>query len=46
LEKLLEVAGIRLSSVASDITGMSGRAMLELLIDGVRDPIELAELAK
>jgi transposase len=46
LEKLLEDAGIKLSSVTSDITGVSGRAMLESLIDGVRDPIELAELAK
>jgi transposase len=46
LEKLLEDAGIKRSSVASDISGVSGRAMLEALIDGVRDPIELADLAK
>jgi transposase len=46
LEKLLEDAGIKLSSVASDLTGVSGRAMLEALVDGVRDPIELADLAK
>ena len=46
LEKLLEDAGIKLSSVASDLTGVSGRAMLEALIEGVRDPIELADLAK
>jgi len=46
LEKLLEDSGIKLSSVASDITGVSGRAMLEALIDGVRDPAELADLAK
>jgi transposase len=46
LEKLLEDAGIKLSSVASDITGVSGRAMLEALIEGVRDPVELADLAK
>jgi transposase len=46
LEKLLEDSGIKLSSVASDITGVSGRAMLEALIDGVRDPTELADLAK
>ena len=32
LEKLLEDAGIKLSSVASDIIGVSGRAMLEALI--------------
>jgi transposase len=46
LEKLLEDAGIKLSSVASDITGVSGRAMLHALISGVRDPAELADLAK
>jgi transposase len=46
LEKLLEDAGIKLSSVASDITGVSGRLMLQALIDGQRDPATLAELAK
>ncbi|MDQ3326634.1 MAG: IS110 family transposase [Actinomycetota bacterium] len=46
LEKLLEDAGIKLSSVATDITGVSGRLMLAALIDGRRDPAELAELAK
>ena len=33
LEKLLEDAGIKLSSVATDITGVSGRLMLQALID-------------
>jgi transposase len=46
LEKLLEDAGIKLSSVACDITGVSGRAMLEALISGQRDPAVLAELAQ
>jgi len=46
LEKLLEDAGIKLSAVASDITGVSGRLMLEALIDGQRDPSVLANLAK
>jgi transposase len=46
LEKLLEDAGIKLSSVASDITGVSGRAMLEALVEGQRDPTVLADLAK
>ena len=46
LEKLLEDAGIKLSSVASDISGVSGRLMLEALIAGQRDPAALAELAK
>src|SRR4051794_15734960 len=46
LEKLLEDAGIKLSAVASDIMGVSGRAMLEALIAGDRDPAALADLAK
>lgn len=46
LEKLLEDAGIKLSSVATDITGASGRAMLQALIEGQRDPVVLANLAK
>lgn len=46
LEKQLEDAGIKLSAVASDIMGVSGRAMLEALINGDRDPAGLAGLAK
>src|SRR5207247_698506 len=46
LEKLLEDALIKLSSVASDILGVSGRAMIEALIAGERDPHVLAELAR
>ncbi len=46
LEKLLEDAGIKLSSVVSDILGVSGRAMLEALITGERDPRVLAEMAR
>jgi len=46
LEKLLEDAGVKLSSVACDISGVSGRAMLEALISGQHDPVELADLAK
>src|ERR1700720_1031319 len=46
LEKLLEDAGIKLSAVASDILGVSGRAMLESLIAGNRDSAVLADLAK
>jgi hypothetical protein len=34
LEKLLEDAGIKLSSLVSDLTGVSGRAMLEAVIAG------------
>jgi transposase len=46
LEKMLEDSGIKLSSVATDITGASGRAMLEALISGQDDPQVLADLAK
>lgn len=47
VQKVLEDAGIKLSSVASDTLGKSGRAMLDALIDGVvTDPGSLAELAK
>ena len=46
LEKILQDAGIKLSSVATDIMGQSGRAMLEALIEGKTDPAELADLAK
>jgi transposase len=46
LEKELEDAGITLSSVATDILGVSGRAMLAALIDGEHDAQVLAEMAK
>jgi transposase len=46
LHKLLEDAGIKLSLVASDTLGASGRAMVEALISGEGDPEVLAELAK
>jgi transposase len=46
LEKLLEDAGIKLSCVATDITGVSSRAMLEAMIGGQHDPATLADLAK
>jgi transposase len=43
---LLEDACIKLSSVASDIFGVSGRAMMAALIAGERDPARLAQLAR
>jgi len=46
VEKLLEDALIKLSSVATNIMGVSARAMLAALIAGERDPRVLAELAK
>ena len=46
IQKTLEDAGIKLDSVASDVLGVSGRAMLAALVAGERDPVVLAELAK
>ncbi|HXQ54989.1 MAG TPA: IS110 family transposase [Actinomycetes bacterium] len=46
VEKLLEDAQIKLSVVASDIFGVSGRAMLAALVAGERDPKRLAQLAR
>jgi hypothetical protein len=46
MEKLLEDALIKLSTVATDIFGRSGRDMIEALIAGRRDPKQLAELAR
>ena len=46
LHKALEDAGIKLDCVASDILGVSGRAMLDALCEGTTDPEVLAELAR
>jgi transposase len=46
IQKVLEDANIKLSSVATDIMGVSGREMLEALIAGQDDPGVMAELAK
>lgn len=46
LEKVLQDAGIKLTSVASKVLTQSGRAMIEALIAGQRDPAALAGLAK
>ena len=46
LQKVLEDTNIKLASVASDITGVSARKMLQALLDGERDVTVLAELAK
>jgi transposase len=46
VEKLLEDAQIKLSVVAADIFGVSGRAMLDALVAGERDPKALAQLAR
>ena len=46
IQKTLQDAGIKLDSVAADILGVSGRAMLKALVAGQRDPQVLAELAR
>jgi transposase len=46
IQKLLEDAGIKLDSVASDVMGKSAREMLEALISGERDPKRLAQMAR
>lgn len=46
IHKTLEDAGVKLSSVATDIMGVSGRDMMRALIAGRADPEALAELAR
>ncbi len=46
LHDVLQDAGIKLSSVATDIMGVSGRAMMECLVEGRTDAEALAELAR
>jgi len=46
IQKVLEGANIKLSSVISDTFGVSGRAMLETIVGGQADPGTMAELAK
>lgn len=46
LDKVLQDAGIKLTSVASETLGVSARAMLEALVAGGHDPAALADLAR
>jgi transposase len=46
LHKVLQDAGIKLSSVATDMLGVSGRSMLMALVAGTTDPALLADLAR
>jgi transposase len=46
LHKILEDTGIKLDCVATNILGVSGRAMLDALVQGTTDPEVLAELAR
>ena len=44
--KVLEDAGVKLSTVATTVIGVSGRAMLQALVEGTTDPAVLADLAR
>ena len=46
IQKVLEDANIKLAGVATDVLGVSGRAMIRALIAGQEDPEQLAELAR
>jgi transposase len=46
LQKVLEDAGVKLTSVLTDVMGVSGRAMVEALVAGTTDPRMLADLAR
>ena len=46
VQKLLELANLKLAAVATDVLGASGRAMLAALLEGQDDPEALAELAR
>lgn len=46
VQKVLEGANIKLSAIASNVVGVSGRAMLEALVAGIDDPQYLASLSK
>ncbi len=45
VQKVLEGGNIKLGTVASDVMGVSGRAMLDAIVGGNTDPVALAELA-
>ena len=46
IQKVLEDANIKLASVATEVLGVSGRAMIEALVAGEADPERLADLAR
>ena len=46
IRKVLEDANVKLDSVASNTLGVSGRSMIQALIEGEQDPVVLAELAR
>ncbi len=46
IQKVLEDANVKLGSVASNVVGASGRLMLEAMVAGTDDPVQLADLAQ
>jgi transposase len=46
IQKLLEKANLKLAAVATDVLGASGRAMMEAILRGEDDPVQLAERAR
>ena len=46
IQKLLEACNIKLASVATDVLGVSGREMLQAIVEGESDPARLAEMAR
>ena len=46
IEKVLEDANIKLGPVASEVLGVSGRAMIQALIEGNKEPARIADLAR
>lgn len=46
LHRILQDAGLKLTTVMTDVLGVSGRAMVEALLHGTTDPLVLAELAR
>lgn len=46
LQNILEDANIKLASVVSDVFGKTGSAIIEALIRGINDPVQLSEMAK
>ena len=46
IQKILEDANIKLGSVASDVLGVSGRQMIQAMLEGNQDPSQMAELAR
>ena len=46
IEKVLEDANIKLGSVASEVMGVSSRAMILALLEGEKDPAQIADLAR